>query len=67
MITRKSKTVGIHLNDDEYAEIEERTELAAARSLGGYMKATVFNTPMPEQRTVRHTKVADPALIRQLA
>jgi len=67
MTTRKSKTVGIHLNDDEYAEIEKRTELAAARSLGGYMKATVFNTPIPEQRTVRHTNVADPKLIRQLA
>ncbi len=67
MTTRKCKTVGIHLNDDEYAEIKHRTEIAAARSLGAYIKAVVFDTNIPEQRTVRHTKVADPALIRQLA
>jgi len=67
MTTRKSKTVGIHLNDEEYAEIKARAAAAAARSLGGYIKASVFDKPVPEQRVIRHTKVADPALIRQLA
>jgi len=67
MISRKSKTVGIHLNDDEYATIKARADIAAARSLGAYIKAVVFDTDIPEQRTVRHTKVADPKLIRQLA
>jgi len=67
MTTRKSKTVGIHLNDDEYALIKARAEAAAARSLGGYIKASVFDQPVPEQRVIRHTKVADPELIRQLS
>jgi len=67
MITRKSKTVGIHLNDEEYAEIKERADTAAARSLGAYIKAIVFHAPVPEKKTIRHTKVADPELIRQLA
>ncbi|MDQ7000886.1 MAG: plasmid mobilization relaxosome protein MobC [Mariprofundus sp.] len=67
MTTRKSKTVGIHLNDNEYAEIKARADTVAARSLGAYIKAIVFDAPVPEQKTVRHTKVADPALIRQLA
>jgi len=67
MTTRKSKTVGIHLNDEEYAEIKARADAAAARSLGAYIKAAVFDKPVPEQRVIRHTKVADPALIRQLA
>jgi len=67
MTTRKSKTVGIHLNDDEYAEIKERADTAAARSLGGYIKAAVFDKPVPEQKVIRHSKVADPELIRQLA
>jgi len=67
MTTRKSKTVGIHLNDDEYAEIKARAGATAARSLGGYIKAAVFDKPVPEQKVIRHTKVADPELIRQLA
>jgi len=67
MTTRKSKTVGIHLNDAEYAEIKVRAEAAAARSLGAYIKATVFDNPVPEQKIIRHTKVADPELIRQLS
>jgi len=67
MTTRKSKTVGIHLNDDEYAEIKARADTAAARSLGGYIKAAVFDKPVPEQKVIRHSKVADPELIRQLA
>jgi len=67
MTTRKNKTVGIHLNDGEYAAIKKRTNTAAARSLGAYIKAIVFHAPIPEKRTIRHTKVADPALIRQLA
>jgi len=66
MTIRKNKTVGIHLNDGEYAVIKERAETAAARSLGAYIKAIVFHAPIPEKRTIRHTKVADPALIRQL-
>jgi len=67
MTTRKSKTVGIHLNDKEYAEIKERADTAAARSLGGYIKAIIFDSPIPEKKVIRHIKVADPALIRQLA
>jgi len=67
MTARKSKTVGIHLNDDEYALIKARAEAAAARSLGAYIKATVFDKAVPEQRIIRHTKVADPELIRQLS
>jgi hypothetical protein len=66
MTTRKSKTVGIHLNDAEYAKIKARADTAAARSLGAYIKAAVFDTPIPEQKIIRHTKVADPELIRQL-
>lgn len=66
MTARKCKTVGIHLNDVEHAKIKERATAAAARSLGAYIKAVVFNIDIPEQRTVRHTKVADPALIREL-
>jgi len=46
MTTRKSKTVGIHLNDDEYAEIKARAGATAARSLGGYIKATAFDKPV---------------------
>jgi len=34
---------------------------------GGYIKAIVFDAPIPEQKTVRHTKVADPTLIGKLA
>jgi len=67
MTTRKSKTVGIHLNDKEYAEIKARADAAAARSLGSYIKAAIFDKPVPEQKVIRHTKVADPELIRQLA
>ena len=67
MTARKSKTVGIHLNDDEYAAIKARADTAAARSLGAYIKAAVFDMPIPEQKVVRHTRVADPALIRHLA
>jgi len=67
MTTRKSKTVGIHLNDDEYAEIKARADTAAARSLGAYIKAIVFHAPVPEKKTIRHTKVADPALVCQLS
>jgi len=46
MTTRKSKTVGIHLNDAEYAEIRARADAAAARSLGAYIKATAFDKPV---------------------
>jgi len=67
MTTRKSKTVGIHLNDEEYANIKSRADIAAARSLGGYIKAVVFDKDIPEQRTIRHIQVADPELIRHLA
>jgi len=67
MTTRKSKTVGIHLNDAEYAEIKARADTAAARSLGAYIKAAVFDKPVPEQKVIRHTKVADPELIRHLS
>jgi len=67
MTTRKCKTIGIHLNDVEHAKIKERADTAAARSLGAYIKAVVFDTDIPEQRIVRHIKVADPTLIRQLA
>jgi len=67
MTSRKSKTVGIHLNDEEYANVKARADTTAARSLGAYIKATVFDNPVPEQKVIRHTKVADPKLIRQLA
>jgi len=65
-MTRKSMTVGIHLNDMEYAAIKERADNAAARSIGAFLKAVVFDAPIPEQKLIRHTKVANPALIRQL-
>jgi len=67
MKIRKNKITGIHLNDDEYAKIQARADNAAARSLGGYIKAVIFDSPIPEKKVIRHTKVADPALIRQLA
>jgi len=67
MKIRKNKITGIHLNDDEYAKVKARADNAAARSLGGYIKAVIFDSPIPEKKVIRHTKVTDPALIRQLA
>jgi len=67
MKIRKNKITGIHLNDEEYAKIKTRADNAAARSLGGYIKAVIFDSPIPEKKVICHTKVADPALIRQLA
>jgi len=43
MITHKSKTVGIHLNDEEYAEIKTRADTSSVCPLGAYIKAVVFD------------------------
>jgi len=62
MKTRKSRTVGSHLNDDEYTLIKARAEAAAARSLGAYIKAAVFDKPVPEQRVDGISKMEHPMI-----